>query len=139
MKASFLAVLYLIAISPFLSVQSLGADKTEIVSAEIQQKQMPLIIGQSVDDLFNIFLHINALENDPLVLDAVQIDFDSGCQFSGLSSLVIKNTVPSLDNRQSSEFGSSTHFSDEIIIRGNYQLKSGLHFLKFDFILRQDP
>jgi sialidase-1 len=133
-----LAVALLFVVSLFASCAS-GDNVSEFVTAELNQKKVPLFIDRDNAAVLEILLDVK--ESGSLSeLSAVELVFDNGDVRNIISNIKVNHEVvkENEDHESSALFPEVTSVSRRTRIRGNQALDPGKHRLTVDFSVNDD-
>ena len=104
---------------------------------EFTQSRVPLFVGRENSGL--VFLKLNVIaDTRPLKLTEVEVIFQSGSELKGISNLSVGLTSNIASSPQRS-LGSSIPEKDKTILKPDAELGTGIHFLNFEFGLKDNP
>lgn len=104
---------------------------------EFTQSRVPLFVGRDNSGL--VFIKLKAIADArPLKLTEVEVIFQNGSELSGISvfSAGLKSDADTSPQRS---LGSAIPENGRVILKTDVELGTGLHFLNFDFGLKDNP
>lgn len=115
-----------------------GVNPESINSVELKQTHLPLNGGVENPGILELKLAVTA-DNKPLALNNIEISFSADSKFSGIESLSAKYSGVVKGADSNILFGASKSLKSKTSIKGNYNLGTGVHFLKFDMGMKANP
>ena len=143
MRKVYVQVFFLLAFGLFASMEfkrvAIAEVRiSEITQIELVQRILPLYIGRSDANPLSVKFTVTT-DSSPLILNYIEIAFNEFSQTTGISEVTVSHSGTTLPNGANPIFGSTTTINNTIKIGGNLEMTSGIHFLKVNFSLKNNP
>lgn len=113
-------------------------NSTYEITTELNQIRLPLHTGVDNKNMLNLRINVSTAK-EPLELKEIEIVFEDGSNFTGLSSIAV-DFCSAIQGSDSNElYGSAKSITTKTMITGMRKFGSGIHFLKFNFNLDTNP
>ena len=109
-----------------------------VISPELKQTHLPLNIGVENTAVLELRLAVSDV-NEALILNNLEVSFSADSKFSGIESVSAKYSGAVKGADTNLLLGTSKNLATKTNIATNYQLGSGIHFLKFDVGMSSNP
>jgi sialidase-1 len=143
LRKSTMTVLNTLLLSIFL-LASAHCKKSETaagagtISPELKQTHLPLNFGVENTGILEIRLAVSDVE-EALALNDIEVSFSADSKFSGIESISAKYSGAVKGADTNLLLGTSKNLARKTNIAINYQLGTGIHFLKFDVGINANP
>lgn len=114
------------------------AASADTISPELKQTHLPLNFGVENTGILEIRLAVSDVE-EALALNDIEVSFSADSKFSGIESISAKYSGAVKGADMNLALGSSKNLARKTNIITNYQLGTGIHFLKFDVGIASNP
>ena len=113
-------------------------ESVSVTSVELKQNHLPLNYGAENAGVFELRLAVTT-EDEALLLNNVEILFDTESKFAGIESISAKYSGAVNGSDTNVLFGTSKNLSQKTNISGTRELGTGIHFLKFGIATTANP
>lgn len=108
------------------------------ISPELKQTHLPLNFGVENTGILEIRLAVSDVK-EALALNDIEVSFSADSKFSGIESISAKYSGAVKGADTNLLLGASKNLATKTNIVTNYQLGTGIHFLKFDVGMNANP